>query len=123
MLKKNVRYVDGMVVPVPKKQVAAYKKMSKAAGKIWLELGAVDYVECVADDVKKGKVTSFPQAVKLKKGEVVFFSFITYKSKDDRKRVMKLIMKDKRIEKLMAKGMPFDGKRMFWGGFEPLVNM
>ena len=116
-------YVDGFVVPVPRKQLAAYRKMARKAGKIWLEHGALEYHECVADDVKPGKVTSFPQAVKLKPGEVVVFSWIVYKTKADRNRANKKVMADKRFDEYMdPKNLPFDGKRMFWGGFKPIVT-
>ncbi len=122
-MKKNYNYVDGIIVPVPKKNLAAYKKMAKIMGKIWIEHGAIDYVECMGDDVEAGKVTSFPQSVKLKKGEVVFFSWVTYKSKGDRDKVMKKVMTDPRLEKFMTtQQMPFDGMRMFWGGFKPVVK-
>ena len=90
-------YVDGFVVPVPKRKVQAYKRMSRKAGKIWREYGAVDYVECIADDVKPGKVTSFPQAVKLKKGETVIFAFAVYKSRKHRDKVMAKVMVDPRL--------------------------
>lgn len=120
-MKKRPHYVDGFVLPVPKKNVVAYLKMARVAGKVWLDHGAIDYVECIADDVKKGKYTSFPQSVKLKKGEVVFFSWATYKSRAHRDRVMKKVMEDPRLE--CFKEMPFDGKRMFWGGFKPLIQM
>ena len=117
-------YVDGFVVPVPRKQLAAYRKMARKAGKIWLEHGAVEYHECVADDVKPGKTTSFPQAVKLKPGEVVVFSWIVYKSKADRNRINKKVMSDPRLAEFMdPKKLPFDGTRMFWGGFKPFVTM
>jgi len=97
--------------------------MAKLAGKVWRDHGAIDYVECRGDDVKKGKVTSFPQSVKLKKGEVVFFSWITYKSRAHRNRVMKKVMSDPRLAQMMdPKKMPFDGMRMFWGGFKPVVK-
>ena len=122
-MKKNYNYVDGIIVPVPKKNLAAYKKMAKIMGKIWIEHGAIEYVECMGDDVEAGKVTSFPQSVKLKKGEVVFFSWVTYKSKGDRDKVMKKVMTDPRLEKFMTtQQMPFDGMRMFWGGFKPVVK-
>lgn len=121
-MKKRANYVDGFVLPVPRKKVPAYLKMARLAGKIWLEHGAIDYVECMADDVKKGKHTSFPQSVKLKPGEVVFFSWATYKSRAHRDKVMKKVMQDPRLEGY-ANNMPFDGKRMFWGGFKPLVQM
>ena len=116
-------YVDGFVVPVPKKQLAAYKKMAQLSGKVWLEHGALDYKEWVADDVKPGKTTSFPQSVKLKADEVVVFSYIVYKSRADRDRVNKKVMKDPRLAAMMdPKTMPFDGKRMIYGGFAGLVD-
>jgi len=118
------RYVDGFVVPVPKKNLAAYRRMSQKCGKIWREFGALEYVECVADDVKPGKHTSFPQSVKLKAGEVVVFSWIVYRSRAQRDRVNAKVMKDPRMAPMMdAKTMPFDGKRMFWGGFKTLIEM
>ena len=123
-MKKKFQYVDGFVIPVPRKNLPLYKKWAKISGKVWLEHGAIDYVECVADDVKAGKVTSFPQSVKLKKGEVVIFSWVTYKSRAHRDRVMKKVMSDPRLEALMkADDMPFDGMRMFWGGFKPVVKI
>lgn len=123
MAKKKFNYVDGFVLPVPKKNIAAYKKMAKLAGKVWLDHGAIDYVECMADDVKSGKVTSFPQSVKLKKGEVVFFSWATYKSRAHRDSVMKKVMADPRLTGYNPENMPFDGMRMFWGGFKPAIKM
>ncbi len=118
------RYVDGFVVPVPKKKLQDYRKMAQKAGRIWREYGAVDFVECVADDVKPGKVTSFPQSVKLKKGEVVVFSYITYNSRAQRDRVNKKVMADPRLKDMMdPKDLPFDGKRMIWGGFKVLVRL
>ena len=117
-------YVDGFVVPVPKDKLDAYKRLAKRAGKIWMEYGAVQYIECAADDVKPGKSTSFPQAVKLKEGEVVVFSWIVYKNKRDRDRINKKVMSDPRLADMMdPKNMPFDGKRMFWGGFKSIVEM
>jgi uncharacterized protein YbaA (DUF1428 family) len=117
-------YVDGFVIPVPKKHIAAYKRISRRAGKVWREHGALDYVECIADDVKPGKWTSFPQAVKLKKNEVVWFSWILYKSRAHRDRVNARVMKDPRLADMMQPGaMPFDGKRMFWGGFKVAVRL
>jgi uncharacterized protein YbaA (DUF1428 family) len=98
--------------------------MARKAGKIWREHGALDYKECVADDVKPGKHTSFPQSVKLKPGETVMFSWIVYKSRAHRDRVNAKVMKDKRLKPMMdPKAMPFDGKRMFWGGFKVLVDL
>ena len=117
-------YVDGFVVPVPKKNLPAYRRMAQKAGKVWREHGALDYRECVADDVKVGKWTSFPQSVKLKTGEVVVFSWIEYKSRAHRDRVMAKVMKDPRLAKMMdPKAMPFDGKRMIYGGFKTLVTL
>jgi uncharacterized protein YbaA (DUF1428 family) len=119
-----MRYVDGFVVPVPKKNLQAYRRMSQKAGKVWREYGALEYIECVADDVKPGKHTSFPQSVKLKPGETVVFSYIVYKSRAQRDRVNAKVMKDPRLASMMdPKTMPFDGKRMFWGGFKILVDV
>ena len=115
------RYVDGFVIPVPKKQRAAYLKMARLGRKVWLDHGALEYHECVADDVKPGKVTSFPQSVKLKKGEEVWFSWIVYKSRRDRDRILKLAMADPRMQVYGPNNMPFDGMRMFWGGFKMMV--
>jgi uncharacterized protein YbaA (DUF1428 family) len=117
-------YVDGFVVPVPRKNLAAYRRMATLGGKIWKEHGAIAYYECVADDVSPGKSTSFPQAVKLKPDEVVVFSWIIYKNKRDRDRANKKVMSDPRLAEFMdPKKLPFDGKRMFWGGFKPIVTM
>ena len=117
-------YVDGFVLPVPKKKLDDYRRMARKAGKIWREHGALQFRECVADDVKPGKVTSFPRAVKLKPGETVFFSYILFKSKAERNRVNAKVMNDKRLANMMdPKAMPFDAKRMFWGGFRPLVDL
>ena len=113
-------YVDGFVLPVPKKNLAAYKKMAALGAKVWLEHGALEYYECIEDDVKSGKLTSFPQSVKLKKGEVVFFSWIIYKSRSHRDKVMKKVMADQRM-KMTFESMPFDGQRMFWGGFKTMI--
>ena len=115
-------YVDGFVLPIPRKNIAAYKKMARLANKIWMEYGALEYRECIEDDVKPGKWTSFPQSVKLKKDEVVFFSWIVYKNRKDRDRINKAVMADPRLKKYNAKNMPFDGKRMIWGGFKIVVT-
>jgi len=119
-----MRYVDGFVLPVPRKKLAAYRRMAQKAGKVWREHGALEFYECVADDVKPGKVTSFPQSVKLKRGETVFFSYIVYKSRKDRDRVNAKVMKDPRITEGMGdfKDMPFDVKRMIYGGFKVFVT-
>ena len=116
-------YVDGFVLPVPKKKLAAYRRMARKAGKVWMEHGALQFRECVADDVKPGKRTSFPQSVKLKPGETVFFSYIVYKSRRDRDRVNKKVMSDKRITGSMPQSMPFDARRMIYGGFRTLVDL
>jgi uncharacterized protein YbaA (DUF1428 family) len=117
-------YVDGFVVPVPKKNIKAYLGIARKAGKVWKDHGALEYVECVADDVKVGKWTSFPRSVKLKKGETVVFSYIVYKTRAHRDKVLAKVMKDKRLEAMMdPKAMPFDGKRMIWGGFKTSIAM
>lgn len=118
-----MKYVDGFVVPVPKKNLPAYRRMAQKAGKVWREHGALEFRECVADDVKPGKHTSFPQSVKLKPGETVVMSYIVYNSRAHRDRVNAKVMKDPRLASMMDhKTMPFDGKRMFWGGFKVLVE-
>ena len=118
------QYVDGFVLPVPKKNLDAYRRMARKAGKVWRDHGALEYRECVADDVKPGKVTSFPQSVKLKAGETVVFAWIIYKSRADRDRIMKKVMKDPRLADMMdPKSNPFDLKRMFWGGFQVIVDV
>jgi uncharacterized protein YbaA (DUF1428 family) len=119
----GTKYVDGFVLPVPKKNLPAYRRMASLAGKVWRDHGALEYIECVADDVKPGKHTSFPQSVKLKRGEVVVFSWIVYKSRAHRDSVNKKVMKDPRIAPMMdVKALPFDGKRMFWGGFKVMLD-
>lgn len=117
------KYVDGFVLPVPKKNLKEYLKMARLASKVWKDHGAIDYFECIEDDVKPGKYTSFPQSVKLKKGEVVFFSWATYKSRKHRDQVMKKVMADPRLANYSPDTMPFDGKRMFWGGFKTMVRV
>jgi uncharacterized protein YbaA (DUF1428 family) len=116
-------YVDGFVVPVPTRKVNAYRAMAKKAGKVWRDHGALEFRESVADDVQVGKWTSFPRSVKLKKGETVVFSWIVYKSRAHRDRVLKTVMADKRIANMMnPKALPFDGKRMIYGGFKIIVE-
>ena len=116
-------YVDGFIVAVPKKNIAAYRKMSTKCGKVWRDHGALDYREWVADDVPVGKLTSFPRAVKLKPSETVVFAWITYKSRAQRDKVNAKVMVDPRLKKMMdMKSAPFDGKRMIFGGFESLVK-
>lgn len=117
-------YVDGFVLPVPKKNIEAYRKMASKAGEVWREYGALQYRECVADDVKPGELTSFPQAVKLQDDETVVFAWIVYESRAKRDEINEKVMKDPRLNEMMeGKDMPFDAKRMFWGGFETLVEL
>ena len=117
-------YVDGFVLAVPTANVADYRKMARKAGKVWREHGALEYKECIADDVKPGKTTSFPQSVKLKADETVFFSYIVYKSRKDRDRINKKVMADPRLKEMMdPKKLPFDGKRMIWGGFKVFLDI
>ena len=117
-------YVDGYVVPVPKDRVEAYKDMSRRAGAVWREFGATQVRECIADDVKPGKVTSFPQSVLLKDDEVVFFSWIEFESRAARDAINAKVMADPRLADFMdPKKLPFDGKRMFYGGFEVAVDL
>jgi uncharacterized protein YbaA (DUF1428 family) len=116
-------YVDGFVLPVPKRKIAAYRAMARKAGRVWRDHGALEFRECVADDVQPGKRTSFPQSVKLKRGETVFFSFIVYKSRAHRDRVNAKVMKDPRIARMGSiEDMPFDARRMIYGGFKVLVD-
>ncbi len=114
-------YVDGFVLPVPRKDLPAYRKLALLAAKVWREHGALEVVECVADDVRTGKVTSSPQAVKLKRGEVVVLSWIRHRSRAQRDRVMKEVLADPRLQRLPER-MPLDAVRMFWGGFTPIVE-
>lgn len=117
-------YVDGFVVPVPVNNLQTYQRMARMCGKVWREHGALEYAEWLAEDVKPGKYTSFPQSVKLKKGETVIFAYIVYKSRAHRDRVNAKVMKDPRMAALMAgKDMPFDGKRLIYGGFKSLVSL
>ncbi len=116
-------YIDGFVLPLPQKNLQRYLRMARLCRKVWCEHGALAYTECLADDVKPGKHTSFPQSVKLKPGEVVIFAFVTYKSRAHRDKVNAKVMKDPRLAALLSgKDMPFDGKRMFWGGFKTIVS-
>jgi uncharacterized protein YbaA (DUF1428 family) len=116
-------YVDGFVLPVPKRNLDAYRRIARKAGKIWREHGALEYRECVAEDVQVGEVTSFPRSVQLKRGETVVFSWIVFKSRAHRDRVNAKVMKDPRLADMMdPKAMPFDGKRMIYGGFNVVVD-
>lgn len=117
-----MRYVDGFVVPVPKRKMQAYRRLAQKAGRIWMDHGALEYVECMGDDLKIPKMVTFPRLAKLKPGETVFFSYIVYKSRAHRDRVNKKVMSDPRLKVDMAK-MPFDMKRMSYGGFKTLVDL
>ena len=118
------RYVDGFIVPIPKSKLAAYRKMAVRAGRVWREHGALEYVECLADDVSWGKRTSFQRAVKMnRRSETVVFAFIIYKSKKVRDRANKKLMTDPRLADMMdMKKLPFDAKRMIFGGFRTIVR-
>jgi uncharacterized protein YbaA (DUF1428 family) len=115
-------YVDGFIVPVPKQKLDDYKALARKAGDIWKEHGARAFVECVADDVPYGEVTSFPRAVQVKEDEIVVFSWIVYDSRQHRDEVNAKVMADPRLNGNMA-DMPFDGKRMIFGGFKPIVQL
>ncbi|QCI63343.1 DUF1428 domain-containing protein [Phreatobacter stygius] len=115
-------YVDGFVLAVPKDKIDAYKEISRKAGAVWKEYGALDYVECVADDVPYGELTSFPRAVQAKDDETVVFSWILYESREQRDAVNAKVMADPRIKETMS-DMPFDGKRMIFGGFKTLLRL
>ena len=117
-------YIDGYVVPVPQARLAAYRRLARKAGKVWIEHGALAVNECVADDVKPGKLNSFPQSVKLKRGETVVLSWIVYRSRRDRDRINARVMADPRLAAMQhSETLPFDAKRMFWGGFKPIVQL
>ena len=117
------RYVDGYVLPIPKNKVATYRRMAQKAAKVWMDHGALEYRECVGEDLKSKWGTPFPKAVRTKRGETVVFSWVVFKSRADRDRVNKKVMKDPRLAEMMdPKEMPFDVKRMIYGGFEVLVQ-
>jgi len=116
-------YVDGFVVPVPKERLADYRRMARKFGALWIQHGALEVHECAADDVKPGKLTSFPQAVNLKPDELVVFSWIVFKSRRHRDTVNKKVMADPLMADMSPKNVPFDGKRMFWGGFKEIVRL
>jgi len=117
-------YVDGFVIPIKKKNLQAYRRMAQKAGKVWREHGAVEYRECVGDDLNIKGVKPFPRQLKTKPGETVLFSWIVYKSRAHRDRVNAKVMKDPRLAKMMdPKAMPFDAKRMVYGGFKTLVDL
>lgn len=116
-------YVDGFVLPVPKANLDAYREMSTRAADVWREHGALEYRECIADDVKPGKLTSFPQSVNLEDGETVVFSWIVFESREQRDAINAKVMADPRLADMMdPKSLPFDGKRMIYGGFDMLID-
>jgi uncharacterized protein YbaA (DUF1428 family) len=115
-------YVDGFVLAVRKDQLEAYKQMASTAGEVWKEYGALDYVECVADDVPYGELTSFPRAVQAREDEIVIFSWITYESRQQRDAVNAKVMADVRLKDMMNNSI-VDGKRMIFGGFQTLLRM
>jgi uncharacterized protein YbaA (DUF1428 family) len=117
-----MRYVDGFVIPVPRKKLDAYRRVSQKAGRIWKEYGAQEYIECVGDDLKTKFGRPFPRLAKLKAGEVLVFSWIVYKSRTQRDRINAKVMKDPRL-KMDMDNMPFDVKRMTMGGFRTIVDM
>jgi uncharacterized protein YbaA (DUF1428 family) len=117
-------YIDGFVLPLPQKNVETYRQVARKCGAIWREHGALQFRECIADDVKPGKLTSFPQSVNLEADETVVFSWIVYESRAHRDEVNDKVMKDPRMADMMQPAsMPFDGKRMIYGGFEMLVDL
>ena len=117
------RYIDGYVVPVPKKRLNEYRSMAQRAAKIWKKYGALEYVEAVADDVKRGKTTSFLRSVKAKPSETVVFAYVVFKSRADRDRINKKVFNDPALADMCdPKNLPFDAWRMFWGGFKPIVQ-
>ena len=118
-----MKYADGFVIPLPKKNLAAYRRMAKKAGKVWREHGALDYKECVGDDLNVKWGVRFPRLAKARAGETVVFSWIVYKSRAHRDRVNAKVMRDPRLKSMMnSKSMPFDMKRMAYGGFKVLVD-
>jgi uncharacterized protein YbaA (DUF1428 family) len=118
-----MRYVDGFVLPVPRKNLAAYRRMARRAGRVWREHGAVEFRECVGEDLRVKSLVPFPRRIKLKPGETVVFSWIGFKSRAHRDRVNARVMKDPRLATMMnGQSMPFDVKRMLYGGFEVLVD-
>jgi len=117
------RYVDGFVIPVPKKKLAAYRRMAKAASKVWMSHGALEYFECRGDDLKTKGMGSFPRMAKTRPGETVIFSWVLYKSRAHRDRVNAKVMADPRLQKMMTGPMPFDVKRMAYGGFKTVVAL
>lgn len=118
-----MRYVDGFVIPMPKKNLPVYRRIARAAGRIWKEHGALEYRECAGDDLNTKHSAAFPRTVKLKRGETVVFSWIVFKSRAHRDRVNAKVMQDPRILRMINEPMGFDPKRMVYGGFRVLVDM
>ena len=118
-----MRYVDGYVLPMPRKSIAAYRRIAQKAGKVWKDHGALEYFECVGDDLNIKMCRTFPKQLRLKRGETVFFSFIVYRSRAHRDRVNAKVMKDPRLAKMTPSSMPFDVKRIVYGGFKALVDL
>jgi uncharacterized protein YbaA (DUF1428 family) len=117
------RYIDGFVVPIPKARMEDYKKLARTAAAVWKEYGALEYVEAVADDVQVGELTSFPRSVQLKEDETVVFAYVVYESREARDRINAQVMADPRIAGTDPASMPFDGKRMIWGGFSAMIDL
>lgn len=117
------KYVDGYVLPVPKKNLKAYRRIAQKAGKIWREHGALEYRECAGDDLNVKGLVPFPRQVKLKPGETVVFAWVVFKSRAHRDRVNAKVMKDPRLADMCVDAMPFDVKRMAYGGFKTLVDL
>ena len=118
------RYVDAYVLPARKDSLDAYRRLAQEVGAIWKEYGALEYIECAADDVKVGSLTSFPRAVHLTEDEIVVVSWIVFESREQRDAINAKVMADARLDRLMdPQHLPFDGKRMFWGGFKPVVEL
>lgn len=115
-------YVDGFLLAVPKDKIEAYTEIAAKAGKIWMEYGALSYVECIADDVPYGELTSFPRAVQMKEDEIVILSWITYESREQRDAINAKVMADERLKADM-RNMPFDTKRMIFGGFKTFIDL
>lgn len=122
MSDRKTKYVDNFVAAVPKANLENYRQLAELAGNMWRKHGALSCTECVADDVQPGKVTSFPQAVQLKSDEVVIVAWVEYESREARDRCVEAVMKDPEMNG-DPESMPFDGSRMFWGGFKPLVQL
>ena len=117
------KYVDGFILPIPKDLVDDYRRIAQAAGEVWREHGALEYVECVAEDVQDGEVTSFPRSVNLEDGETVVFAWITFESREERDRINAKVMKDPRITEAPPEAKAFDMKRMVYGGFDAVVEL